>query len=303
MTSPVSTATGPPSRSGSATVCLVGMPNSGKSTLMNALTGGHFHTANYPGVSACETAISPKLAMIIERAMSLEPEDRYPTLRELGRDLLRLAGQRTRVTWGLTFGDIAQGQPGRATSANAIDLHPGNHPPTERPSGGRKRALAAVFAAAGLCSAVLLGLDPLTGSTTDQTPAESVVLNAKAIEAPARPSPPSEPVATATAEATDPTPDAAPEPEEEKSEPKAAKNQSASSNASSTRRQRVRRSKARRKRRASRQPRRTAATQKKPESSGLERPAWALGPTGETESQSSAKAGPVLGTNNAPILD
>lgn len=51
MTSPVSTATGAPSRSGSATVCLVGMPNSGKTTLMNALTGGHFHTANYPGVT------------------------------------------------------------------------------------------------------------------------------------------------------------------------------------------------------------------------------------------------------------
>ncbi len=33
------------------TVCLVGMPNSGKTTLMNALTGGHFHTANYPGVT------------------------------------------------------------------------------------------------------------------------------------------------------------------------------------------------------------------------------------------------------------
>jgi ferrous iron transport protein B len=33
------------------TVCLVGMPNSGKTTLMNALTGGNFHTANYPGVT------------------------------------------------------------------------------------------------------------------------------------------------------------------------------------------------------------------------------------------------------------
>ncbi len=33
------------------TVCLVGMPNSGKTTLMNALTGGHFHTANYPGIT------------------------------------------------------------------------------------------------------------------------------------------------------------------------------------------------------------------------------------------------------------
>src|SRR5262245_44624382 len=33
------------------TVCLVGMPNAGKTTLMNALTGGGFHTANYPGVT------------------------------------------------------------------------------------------------------------------------------------------------------------------------------------------------------------------------------------------------------------
>src|SRR5262245_17961022 len=33
------------------TVCLVGMPNSGKTTLMNAITGGRFHTANYAGVT------------------------------------------------------------------------------------------------------------------------------------------------------------------------------------------------------------------------------------------------------------
>ncbi|MBL8148746.1 MAG: ferrous iron transporter B [Blastocatellia bacterium] len=33
------------------TVCLVGMPNAGKTTLMNALTGGGFQTANYPGVT------------------------------------------------------------------------------------------------------------------------------------------------------------------------------------------------------------------------------------------------------------
>jgi ferrous iron transport protein B len=33
------------------TVCLVGMPNSGKTTLMNAITGGNFRTANYPGVT------------------------------------------------------------------------------------------------------------------------------------------------------------------------------------------------------------------------------------------------------------
>ncbi|HSF24280.1 MAG TPA: ferrous iron transporter B, partial [Blastocatellia bacterium] len=38
-------------RSGPLTVCLVGVPNAGKTALMNALTGGSFHTANYPGVT------------------------------------------------------------------------------------------------------------------------------------------------------------------------------------------------------------------------------------------------------------
>ncbi len=33
------------------TACLVGMPNSGKTTLMNAITGGNFRTANYAGVT------------------------------------------------------------------------------------------------------------------------------------------------------------------------------------------------------------------------------------------------------------
>lgn len=33
------------------TVCLAGVPNAGKTALMNALTGRGFHTANYPGVT------------------------------------------------------------------------------------------------------------------------------------------------------------------------------------------------------------------------------------------------------------
>jgi ferrous iron transport protein B len=40
-----------PAPKGQLTVCLAGMPNSGKTTLMNALTGGSFRTGNYPGVT------------------------------------------------------------------------------------------------------------------------------------------------------------------------------------------------------------------------------------------------------------
>src|SRR5215813_11738605 len=36
---------------GELTVCLAGMPDAGKTTLMNALTGGSFRTGNYPGVT------------------------------------------------------------------------------------------------------------------------------------------------------------------------------------------------------------------------------------------------------------
>ncbi len=40
-----------PSPVGELTLCLAGLPNSGKTTLMNALTGGSFRTGNYPGVT------------------------------------------------------------------------------------------------------------------------------------------------------------------------------------------------------------------------------------------------------------
>src|SRR5215475_8823425 len=49
--SPVQEVSDPKTASPAITICLVGMPNAGKTTLMNALTGGTFTTANYPGVT------------------------------------------------------------------------------------------------------------------------------------------------------------------------------------------------------------------------------------------------------------
>jgi serine/threonine-protein kinase len=46
---------------------------------------------------------SALLARIVERAMQVDARYRYPDIRALGRDLLRLASEPTRVTWALSF--------------------------------------------------------------------------------------------------------------------------------------------------------------------------------------------------------
>ncbi|HEY8945477.1 MAG TPA: hypothetical protein VIM73_14510, partial [Polyangiaceae bacterium] len=54
--------------------------------------------------------------------------DRFKDLREMGRELLFLAGQRTRITWGLSFGDVhppkeeQQHAPGEAEVAGTAFL-------------------------------------------------------------------------------------------------------------------------------------------------------------------------------------
>lgn len=60
----------------------------------------------YPPPSSTRPQISKRLERIIMRAMSLNPTDRFKDLREMGRELLLLAGQRTRITWSLSFGEL-----------------------------------------------------------------------------------------------------------------------------------------------------------------------------------------------------
>jgi serine/threonine-protein kinase len=72
-----------------------------------AETARRVTTGQYAPIS--EQAIRPsrRLQTIIERMMSLDPKERYRDMRALGQELLTLAGQRTRITWGLTFGEVA----------------------------------------------------------------------------------------------------------------------------------------------------------------------------------------------------
>jgi serine/threonine protein kinase len=60
----------------------------------------------YPAPSNARPQISKRLERIIMRAMNLDPSQRFKDLREMGRELLMLAGQRTRITWSLSFGEI-----------------------------------------------------------------------------------------------------------------------------------------------------------------------------------------------------
>jgi len=116
MTTPIGAAD--PSRAVSKplTVCLVGMPNSGKTTLMNALTGGHFHTANYPGVtvSLLQGKSAPKWGSLITFVdlpgvhSSVNPSpDESCHVASLNRDILlsrpmHLHWSSTRPSWNAT---------------------------------------------------------------------------------------------------------------------------------------------------------------------------------------------------------
>jgi hypothetical protein len=88
----------------------------------------------YTPPSAHNPELSKRLARIIERSMSLEPEHRFKDLREMGRELLLLAGQRTRITWGLSFGDVKNTLP---SSSSGTGQGPASSPTP--PAGGQGR--------------------------------------------------------------------------------------------------------------------------------------------------------------------
>ncbi len=84
--------------------------------------------------------------------MSREPERRFKDLREMGRELLVLAGQRTRITWGLSFGDVkdtlassAQGRSANGNSAaSPVALHRRKRAVVVALSGGAQVLMLAV---------------------------------------------------------------------------------------------------------------------------------------------------------------
>jgi eukaryotic-like serine/threonine-protein kinase len=66
--------------------------------LLQALSRGSFESPR-----ALQPSVSPGLDRVILRALSREPSERFPSIRELGRALLELAAERTQLVWGQSF--------------------------------------------------------------------------------------------------------------------------------------------------------------------------------------------------------
>jgi eukaryotic-like serine/threonine-protein kinase len=246
--------------------------------------------------------LSKRLARIIERAMSREPERRFKDLREMGRELLLLAGQRTRITWGLSFGNV------KDTLASSSNSHAsgGNSGPSPEQLRRRKQlALVVLFAIAPLLVlggglyALVSGRFAGEKTARPPPPPSSASAAAAPVEAPrataaaeVAPDPSYRLMATATAESAgrpEPArpPTMTPAPSErsnlarrESSSVRAAPEQAATRRATRT----------------------TTPTNRSPAPASDPEPEWAL-PAGSSSPNPTKSGEAPLGANGAPIFD
>jgi serine/threonine protein kinase len=88
--------------------CVTGCTPFGGDTLvslLNSLSRGAFEPAR-----SLQPTVSPALDRVITRALSAEPSDRFPTIRDMGCALLELAAERTQVVWGQSFRSLTSPQ-------------------------------------------------------------------------------------------------------------------------------------------------------------------------------------------------
>lgn len=74
----------------------------------------------FPSARARNAAIPATFERVITRAMSLQPQDRFLTMRALGEALLPFASERARMIWAPTF----RGQSGAVSAASAAPSEP-----------------------------------------------------------------------------------------------------------------------------------------------------------------------------------
>jgi eukaryotic-like serine/threonine-protein kinase len=83
-------------------------------SLLNAISAGDFVRPN-----RLRPDISAAMERTILRAMSSDPALRFEHVRDLGRELLEVAGVRTQMLWGRTFGRIDLSEPLGETRTNS----------------------------------------------------------------------------------------------------------------------------------------------------------------------------------------
>ena len=254
-------------------------------------------SGDYPSVSAQNPRLSKRMVGIIERAMHLDPARRFSDMRAMGRELLMLAGQRTRITWGLSFSELAQvAHLARSTGQFSSDGSAMSIAESLRPR--RKRylvplALIAV-AAAGvvawqktrLVAAVAPAPSEQEGSVAALLP-QPVIPVANAVPRVPQIEPPPPAVLD---HAPENAPKAKPQPEAVVVEPSAAVTEPKRAGPEE------------RRRRAPSDRTRQARTRPAPRAKaavGAAEPEWVV----STEQQVAPNRGPDRGTNNAPILD
>lgn len=162
-------------------------------------------TGNFKPLTESNLPISTRLAAIIDRAMSLAPERRFPDLRAMGRELLTLAGQRTQITWSLSFGTVtpvprAPLPPTAITPLGSVAAQPSSSLAFSR----RAKNVTVALAAIGVGLAILLTLR-LTSTTTPRPPTTGPVAGLAEPRGFAR-SRPTSPVASDPAAAVRPPP-------------------------------------------------------------------------------------------------
>jgi eukaryotic-like serine/threonine-protein kinase len=110
--------------------------------------------AQYPPLAELNPRLSKRFVAIVDRSMNVDPNNRFSDMRAMGRQLLLLAGQRTRITWGLTFGQEGRGPLPLATLERPS--MPAQLPPAAPPR--KRRATAMLIAGVAVLSASLTSL-------------------------------------------------------------------------------------------------------------------------------------------------
>jgi eukaryotic-like serine/threonine-protein kinase len=118
--------------------------------------------AKYSAMTESHPRLSKRFVAIVERAMSVDPNNRFGDMRAMGRQLLLLAGQRTRITWGLTFG-----QDNRAPATALERKAPEAEPDAARSARPRqKRGMTVLLGGIALLSAAATFLFLLSNRAT-----------------------------------------------------------------------------------------------------------------------------------------